>query len=1020
MRDLRRRLNPLLRSHFSMILALVVVLSMFVAALGGLAGIALTPTGVPATGVVPLHSHSAPRPVPFPPVHVHPLGITRPNAVDPTGRYSAEPAPMGIGDFGVGKGGNAYSYNTSEFLGNFSWQTLNLSQAGDTQFSDQLNVVLQFVQNGVTYAYWIQDVAFMDSASNDLSFENNIWNMTTNSLCLNNTGVRGNGTVYSLSGCEGYYAVSPTTQPGASLVMPNPGDFGLLVRAYHTGSGVPEVAFEYWDGVTSYYVTYDNVVWPWATAVSSDTGFLVDGSAYNPGGWFYDAELTVGGPGNSLATTAQDPTHVTSRLLYWNGHNFEAPPSVWNFGANTAEAVSNIQSIFASDRAGLPLTLQLNGTTRNASPDRAYDQGRVGELAIAAPGISQGTVAIPGDTWTFVGDSANLTLVPGTYRVWVNSTSGTNDLGECTVVAGVTSEASVAGGCGPQVSTPTASASGADIGQTVTFHATLLVAGSGGDTYVWHTSPTGLGCTSSTTLTLSCTPTAAGSYTVNVTATDSSSRSSTSGTLRFVVSSDPTVGTPSPSRTTAETGASVSFSVSPTGGAPPYSYSWSGLPTPCGQVATSMPDCAPANVGSYTITVSVTDANGFEVTSLGLTFTVTAGPSIGPLSATPPASIDLGQSVKFSTTATGGSGGYTFTWSGLPPGCAVTVASNLTCFPSAAGGFAIVVSVADSAGGSATSGPLDFTVHNELSTGELGVAPTSIDLGQTMRFALNGGPTGGAGSYSYVWTGLPQGCVTDDSPTLTCVPSQAPDAGYARVTVHDADSGTNATSAAWRVFADLSLPALWESRTVIDVGQPVQFSAMFLQGGVPPIIYRWSGLPVGCAPSDTVGILCNPTAVGTTEVSVNITDLNGYTAEGSLGFTVLADPTAGTPTATPGSVQPGHSVTFTTTASGGSGGYSYNWTGLPTGCMPLNASRVTCQPTSTGTFGVAVNVTDSNGYTVSSEVLEFSVTAAPDQFLGLPALEGYSLVGVAAGLVVVGLVVAAAMRSRRWRGPPTG
>src|SRR5208282_425737 len=119
-----------------------------------------------------------------------------------------------------------------------------------------------------------------------------------------------------------------------------------------------------WDGVTSYEVTYDNVVWPWAHSVTFDHGFYVDGNATAPSGNFYDAELSIGGPGGGSATIAQSVTNIGSRLFLWNGHNLEAPRSVWNFGADTAEAISNVQSFFTHDPDGTPHTTQLNGTAR--------------------------------------------------------------------------------------------------------------------------------------------------------------------------------------------------------------------------------------------------------------------------------------------------------------------------------------------------------------------------------------------------------------------------------------------------------------------------------------------------------------------------------------------------------------------------------------------------------------------------------------------------------------------------------
>ncbi len=149
---------------------------------------------------------------------------------------------MGIGDFGVGLGGKPYTYNTTEFLANFSWKSLNIVDLGNAEFTDQLNVVLVFTQGATTYSYWIQDVAFMNSSTGDLQFEDNIWNFTTGASCLNGTGVQGNGTVYTYSGCEGYYAVGAFGQPGWDQAMHTPGDFSLLVRSYISGSGVPFVA----------------------------------------------------------------------------------------------------------------------------------------------------------------------------------------------------------------------------------------------------------------------------------------------------------------------------------------------------------------------------------------------------------------------------------------------------------------------------------------------------------------------------------------------------------------------------------------------------------------------------------------------------------------------------------------------------------------------------------------------------------------------------------------------------------
>ena len=980
-----------------------------VATLSALApGLALSGApGAPAAAAPPPRS----APTALPPIHAEVLGLTGAASVDPTGYYDAEPAPMGIGDFGIGTDGAPYTYNTTQFLGNFSWQQLDLSGSAGTAFTDQLNVVLQFVQDGTTYAYWIQDVAFMDSADNELTFENNIWNFSSSASCLDNTGVQGNGTVYDYSGCEGYYAVGPSgSLPGADLTMPNPGDFGLLVRSYEDGQGRPEVAFEYWDGVTSWYVTYDNVVWPWARGISADHGFVVDGSSYNPLGLFYDAELTIGGPGGGSATEAYPTTAASSRLLYWNGHNFEAPPAVWNFGSNTAEAVSNVQSYFAHDAAGFPYTVQRNGTARNATPALAYDQAVVGDLEVSTPGSAPGTLAIRADDYPFVGGLARATVVAGTYPVWVNTSSTHTALGDCAVAADAITYVSIDSGCGPWVGTPTGSPASADLGQSVTFNASVLDAGSGGDTFAWSTSPSGLGCAASTGATLACTPTATGTYAVSVAMTDSDGGSNQSGVLSYVVHSDPTVAAPTASPGSVETGQSVTFTASPSGGASPYAYSWQGLPGACSETDTATPICRPATAGTSTISVTVRDASGVSVTSPTLSFSVTPGPSLTTPVATPADQLDLGQSVLLSTSASGGTGAYTYAWSGLPTGCASADAPTLDCTPTAAGTFSVAVAVTDADSGSAHSGTLDLAVDPALAVPTVAVVRPSVDVGQSWQ-GLVTGVAGGSGSYAYAWSDLPTGCASANATSVACTPTGA-SAGSVSVEVTDSNGASVTAAASFAVFPDPTLAGVSATPTGADVGETVTFALVGLDGGSGDLAYAWTGLPTGCAAADAAEILCVPTAAGATNVTVTVTDSNGGTAQATAAF--ATDPAlAATPGASPASVAAGDAVTLSVAVSGGALPYSYAWSGLPTGCTTSNAAELVCAPSAAGRWAsIAVTVTDAHGATVTAHLAALTVTApAPSAPWGLTFDELYLLIG--AGIVAVAGALAVGLARRR-------
>ncbi len=970
-------------------------------------GAAIAPAASSASPSASVSSESASAPTAFPPIHTEILGLSSADTVNPTGYYDREPAPMGIGDFGVGADDQPYTYNTTEFLGNFSWQHLNLNGGSGTSFTDQLNVVLQFVRDGTTYAYWIQDVAFMDSSDNDLGFENNIWNFSSSSACLDNSGVQGNGTVYEYSGCEGYYAVSPASSlPGASLLMPNPGDFGLLVRSYVTSAGLPAVAFEYWDGVTSWYVTYDNVVFPWAKGFSSDNGFVVDGSEYNPLGLYYDAELTIGGPGGGSNTSAQATTDASSRLLYWNGHNFEAPPSVWNFGSNTAEAVENLQSYFGHDASGWPYTIQLNGTARNATPAQAYNQNEVGTLQVSDSASSSGTLAVLHDDYPFVDGLAQVTVVGGTYPIWVNASGSHTALGTCTVTPGATTYATVTAGCAPWVGTPTASPASIDLGQSVTFNTTVLDSGSGGDTFVWSTSPSGLGCTASTSETLACTPTATGTYHVQVTMTDSEDASNESGILSFVVDSDPTVATPTASPTSVETGESVTFTASPSGGATPYSYTWHDLPGTCSGTTGATPTCRPTSAGEFSVSVTVKDANGESTTSSTLDFTATPGPSVATPTAAPSASRDLGQSLTLSAVASGGTGALSYSWKDLPTGCASADSASLNCTPTASGTFAVSVDVTDADDATADSSALSVVIEPAVAVTGVTLSRASADVGQAWS-ATASGVTGGSGVYTYSWSGLPAGCASANASVVSCAPSAAA-SGTVSVVVVDSNGGNDSARASYVVDSDPSLTGLVASRPGADLGQSVNFSAEGLAGGSGGFSYSWSGLPSGCATADAATVECTPDAIGSSSVLVTVTDSNGVSANASLSFTTYPVLSAA-PSASVTALAAGSTVTFSAGAVGGDGPYAYVWSGLPTGCASRDTASLACTPSAAGSFdAVTVTVTDANGAVAVGHAPAVTVSPAPassgsGSFLGLPADEGYLVLGVLVAAIAVGL-----------------
>jgi hypothetical protein len=157
-----------------------------------------------------------------------------------------------------------------------------------------------------------------------------------------------------------------------------------------------------------------------------------------------------------------------------------------------------------------------------------------------------------------------------------------------------------------------------DVGQTVMFHATVT-GGTGIYSFVWSGLPTG--CTTQDVLALSCTPTGAGVFSVRLTVTDSNGFSVTSGVLTYVVHPQLVVGTPAPSAESFSVGQAFTISTAPSGGSGDYTaFSWDVSDAGLGCVLTDSAaiTCNPSAVGSYSVTVSVTDSNGETISSSAL------------------------------------------------------------------------------------------------------------------------------------------------------------------------------------------------------------------------------------------------------------------------------------------------------------------------------------------------------------------------------------------------------------------
>jgi hypothetical protein len=238
---------------------------------------------------------------------------------------------------------------------------------------------------------------------------------------------------------------------------------------------------------------------------------------------------------------------------------------------------------------------------------------------------------------------------------------------------GVTSAQSsaVAVTVNPALVIPTVSASAGSVnqGQTSSLTSSAVSGGTSPYTYQWlQKAPSAgsyssiSGATASSYSFVTSGSTATGSWSFELQVTDVVSAVVTSNSVSVTVNAVPTVSV-SPTSWTMDVGQVQTFSASAFGGSGSYtSYQWYvGGSAQSGSTASTF-NYAPGSVGSFSITVTVTDSLGVtSAQSSATSVTVSASPtvSIAPLG---PVTMDVGQVQTFSATPSGGSGTIHYQW----------------------------------------------------------------------------------------------------------------------------------------------------------------------------------------------------------------------------------------------------------------------------------------------------------------------------------------------------------------------
>src|SRR5436190_4029931 len=405
-----------------------------------------------------------------------------------------------------------------------------------------------------------------------------------------------------------------------------------------------------------------------------------------------------------------------------------------------------------------------------------------------------------------------------------------------------------------------------------------------------------------------------------------------------------------------QTGQTVSFTGSVSGGSSPYSYSWS-----FGDGSTGMgssPQHTYSSAGTLTVALTVKDNGSPQQTATSQqSLTVSGAPP--PLTASfaySPSSTQAGQPVTFTASASGGTSAFTFSWS-FGDGTTRTD-SPVTHTYSSAGSYTAALTVKDSSSPQQTATSqmtVAVTSPPPPISASFALSPSSPSAGQSVSFAASA--SGGTPPYNYTWS-------YGDGSTgtgLQVTHTYDRDGTY-QVALTVADSiGSTGTWVAPVVVGTASLQdGFTYNPTSPQPGDNINFTAS-ARGGTPPYSYSWD-FGNGASASGASATYSYSTA-GSYTVTLTVIDSSNRSNNTSQGLTVYSpahpDFTLNTDQST-FNAQPGSDQSLAivvTDIAGPSGTIRFNATITPSGPrVSLDPANITLASQGSGSTSLNIDI----------------------------------------------------------------
>ncbi|TDQ10143.1 Ig-like domain-containing protein [Pedobacter metabolipauper] len=451
------------------------------------------------------------------------------------------------------------------------------------------------------------------------------------------------------------------------------------------------------------------------------------------------------------------------------------------------------------------------------------------------------------------------------------------------------------------------------------------------------------------------TPAVAGNFSFSILATDSKG---CVATANYTLNVTPALSLPAAALPIGIVNTSYTVQTLPaaTGGTTPFTYAVNQSSLPPGLTfndTNRQISGTPSQSGTYTIPLTATDANGYSI-SRDYTLVV-RDPLVLPGAVLATGILNQVYTTQTIPAATGGSGPYTYSATGLQMGLTFNpLTRQIAGTPTVLGANTFAVKVVDADGTTVTT---NYTINvidplmlapKVLADGTAGTPYVT----QTIPAA-----TGGTPPYSYVASNLPAGLSFNDTNNqITGTPTQSGTFNI-NVVVTDASNATASQTYILKINGVLSLPSAVLADGLVGSVYTTQ-TLPAVTGGTSPYTYSVTGLPPGINfNTSTRQLSGTPTTGGTYTIKLTATDASSLST--STDYTLVVN--VGAPMVASATICSGSATTLS--VSNVIPGVVYTW--YPsTGTTPVftGASYTTPALTANTTYYVEA----SSGTAVSS------------------------------------------------------